>query len=102
MTKKRQVPLSHPGEILNEEFLKPLHMTPNALALPLHVPSNRIYGIIEGERSISADTALRLGRYFSMSAEFWVNLQSHYDLEMTKERSEHDIEEQIRPRDTPA
>jgi antitoxin HigA-1 len=102
MAKKRQVPLAHPGEILNEEFLRPLNMTPNALALALRVPSNRIYGIIEGDRSISADTALRLARYFGTSAEFWTNLQGHYDLEMAKEQLLREIEEQVRPRDTPA
>ena len=102
MAKHRQVPLAHPGEILNEEFLKPLRITPNALALALHVPSNRIYGIIEGERSVSADTALRLGRYFGMSSEFWTNLQSHYDLEMAKEKSQQEIEQQVRPRETAA
>jgi len=61
---KRQIPPAHPGEILDEEFLKPLGMTINALALALRVPSNRLYAIVEGERGISPDTALRLGRYF--------------------------------------
>jgi addiction module HigA family antidote len=61
-----------------------------------------VYGIIEGERSISADTAIRLGRYFGMSAEFWANLQAHYDLEMAKDQTEEEIEAQVRPRDTAA
>lgn len=98
MAKRRQTPLAHPGEILNEEFLRPLNLTPSALALALRVPSNRIYAIIEGERGITPDTALRLGRYFGMSAEFWLNLQTHYDLELTRERFGEDIQEQVVPR----
>jgi addiction module HigA family antidote len=78
---KRQILLAHPGEILNAEFLKPLNMTGNQLAIALRVPSNRIYGIMDGSRGISAETALRLGRYFGTSAEFWMNLQQRYDLE---------------------
>ena len=96
--KKRQISLVHPGEILIEEFLKPLGMTPNALALALRVPSNRIYAIVEGERSISPDTALRLGRYFGTSPEFWINLQTHYDLESTRNEVEEEIERQVQPR----
>lgn len=98
MANKRVVTFVHPGEILNEEFLKPLNISANALALALRVPSNRIYAIIDGQRSISADTALRLGRYFGMSAEFWINLQAHYDLETAKEESGQETEEQLRPR----
>ena len=71
---KRQIPLAHPGEILNDEFLKPLGITVNALALALRVPSNRLYAIVEGERGISADTALRPSRYFGTTPEFWINL----------------------------
>jgi addiction module HigA family antidote len=96
--KKRQIPLVHPGEILNEEFLKPLGMTINALALALRVPSNRIYAIVEGERGISADTALRLGRYFGIAPEFWINLQAHYDLESARSEVEEEIERQVQPR----
>lgn len=81
MRNRRQVPLAHPGEILNEEFLKPLGMTVNALALALRVPSNRVYAIVEGKRGVSADTALRLGRYFATRPEFWINLQAHFDIE---------------------
>lgn len=98
MANKRVVTFVHLGEILNEEFLKPLNISANALALALRVPSNRIYAIIDRQRSISADTALRLGRYFGMSAEFWINLQAHYDLETAKEESGQEIEEQLRPR----
>jgi addiction module HigA family antidote len=95
---KRQVPLVHPGEILNEEFLKPLGMTINALALALRVPSNRLYAIVEGERGVSADTALRLGRYFATGPEFWINLQTHYDLENSKEELGAEIEREVQPR----
>lgn len=95
---KRQIPLSHPGEILNEEFLKPLGITINALALALRVPSNRIYAIVEGERGVSPDTALRLARYFGTSAELWTNLQAHYDLENAREQLEGDIEREVQPR----
>lgn len=98
MANKRVVTFVHLGEILNEEFLKPLNISANALALALRVPSNRIYAIIDRQRSISADTAMRLGRYFGMSAEFWINLQAHYDLETAKEESGQEIEEQLRPR----
>ena len=72
--------LIHPGEILLEEFLKPMKITQNKLALDLHVPAPRIYAIVKGTRSITADTALRLGRYFGTGPEFWINLQSNYDL----------------------
>ena len=72
--------LIHPGEILLEEFLKPMGITQNKLALDIHVPAPRIYAIVKGTRSITADTALRLGRYFGTGPEFWINLQSNYDL----------------------
>ncbi len=70
-----------PGEILLEEFLKPLEISQNSLARNLGIPPRRINEIVLGKRSITADSALRLGRYFQTSPEFWVNLQSHYDLE---------------------
>ena len=95
---KRRVSPVHPGEILNEEFLKPLGMTVNALALALRVPSNRLYAIVEGRRSITADTALRLARYFGTSAEFWVNLRAHYDLELARRETEESIEASVQPR----
>lgn len=79
MTKKLS-PI-HPGEILNEEFLKPLVITQYRIAKDMSVPPRRINEIVNGERAITADTALRLGRYFGMSPQFWLNLQSHYDLE---------------------
>jgi len=74
--------LIHPGEILQEEFLTPLGISQTRLALDLHVPAPRINAIVRGKRAITADTALRLGRYFKMEPQFWLNLQSNYDLGM--------------------
>ncbi|MFA5854797.1 MAG: HigA family addiction module antitoxin [Candidatus Gracilibacteria bacterium] len=76
----------HPGEILSEEFLKPLKLSEYRLAKDIAVPPRRINEITHGKRSISADTALRLGKYFGISPEFWLNLQSHYDLEIESEK----------------
>ncbi len=89
---------THPGEVLSEEFLKPLGMSVNALALALRVPATRIGAIAKGERSVTADTALRLARFFGTSAEFWINLQAMHDL--TKARVENGvaIERDVRPR----
>src|SRR5512134_3176773 len=75
-----------PGEILDEEFLKPMAITQYRLAKDIGVPPRRINEIVNGERAITADTALRLGRYFRMAPEFWLNLQTHYDLEQAEER----------------
>jgi addiction module HigA family antidote len=75
-----------PGEILEEEFLKPMAITQYRLAKDISVPPRRINEIVKGQRAITADTALRLGRYFRMSPEFWLNLQSHYDLEQEQQR----------------
>ena len=75
-----------PGEILEEEFLKPMALTQYRLAKDIGVPPRRINEIVKGRRAITADTALRLGRYFRMAPEFWLNLQSHYDLEQEQER----------------
>src|SRR5271167_4292595 len=77
---------THPGEVLNEEFLKPLAMSVNALAMALRVPATRIGAIVKGERAVTADTALRLARFFGTSPEFWINLQAMHDL--TKARME--------------
>ena len=86
----------HPGEILQEEFLGPLELSQNKLALALRVPARRINEIVHGKRSVTADTALRLGRFFGMSAEFWMNLQARYDLEIARdalgERLEQDVQ----------
>lgn len=85
MTRKKRSPV-HPGTILAEEFLEPLAITPYRLAKDLNVPAPRIYDIVKGERSITADTALRLSRYFGVSERFWLNLQSRYDLEVERDR----------------
>ena len=89
---------THPGEVLSEEFLKPLGMSVNALALALRVSATRIGAIVKGERSVTADTALRLARFFRTSAEFWVNLQAMHDLTKTRLESGVAIERDVRPR----
>ncbi len=81
MTRKMMAPI-HPGEVLLEEFLKPMGITQYRLAKDIGVSARRINEIVHEKRAISADTALRLGRYFGTSAEFWINLQTHYDLEI--------------------
>ncbi len=81
-----KLPLIHPGEVLQEEFLKPLGLSQYRLAKSLSVPPRRVNEIVHGERAISPDTALRLARFFGMSAQFWMNLQAHYDLELVRGR----------------
>lgn len=78
------LPLITPGEYLAEEFLEPLALSANALAIALRVPATRIQSIVKGERAITADTALRLAQYFGTTAEFWMNLQSAYELDRTR------------------
>ena len=82
---KRQIPLAVPGQILLQEFLKPLGVTQYRLAKEIGVPQRRIGEIVAGKRAITADTAARLGVYFGIEAEFWLNLQAHYDLALTRE-----------------
>jgi len=86
----------HPGEILMEEFLKPLGISQYKLAKDINVPARRINEIVHGKRSISADTALRLSRYFSLSERFWLNLQARYDLEMEKDKYKGRIESEVK------
>ncbi|MCL4853978.1 MAG: HigA family addiction module antidote protein [Bryobacteraceae bacterium] len=93
--KKTKLPPIHPGEILTEEFLAPLQITQYRLAKDIHVPARRINEIVHGIRSISADTALRLGRYFGTSPQFWLNLQSSYDLATEQDRIGDRIEQEI-------
>src|SRR6201993_2371466 len=83
---QRKIPPVHPGEILREEFLSPLGVSQYRLAKETSVPARRINEIVRGSRSISADTALRLARYFGTSERFWLNLQSRHDLEIEKDR----------------
>jgi addiction module HigA family antidote len=85
MTRKKLPPV-HPGEILLEEFLKPLELSQYRVARDLSVPPRRINEIVHGHRGVTADTALRLARYFGTSARFWLNLQARYDLEVENDR----------------
>ncbi len=96
MAEERIYPPMHPGRVLELEFLEPLEMTPYALAKAIGVDPPRVYEIVKGRRTISASTALRLARYFGTSAEFWLNLQSHYELEVEEERSGESVAK-IRP-----
>ena len=84
MTTRKMPPL-HPGEILFEEFLKPMNLSQNRVALDIRVPPRRINEIIQGKRRITADTALRLARYFNMSPQFWLGLQMDYDLDIAED-----------------
>jgi addiction module HigA family antidote len=95
---KDRLPPVTPGEILVEEFMKPLGLSGNALALALHVPATRIQAIVNGGRMITAETALRLGRYFGNSAEFWLNLQKSYDLDVATRANLSKIEAEIQTR----
>lgn len=93
----------HPGEVLREDFMKPLRLSVNKLALELHVPATRISEIVHERRRITADTALRLARYFHTNAEFWLNLQNFYDLEVSRRSgTASEIERQVHPATTPA
>lgn len=87
----------HPGEILREEFLLPLDMSANALAMALHVPAPRINDIVREKRAISPDTALRLARYFDTTALFWLNLQSTFDLKQAENENAERIAVEVRP-----
>jgi addiction module HigA family antidote len=89
---------THPGEVLSEEFLDPLGMSANALAMALRVPATRVGAIVKGERSVTADTALRLARFFGTSPEFWMNLQAMHDLTKARLENGKSIERDIRPR----
>src|SRR5271169_2318172 len=99
MTKKSQelLPPIHPGEILVEEFMKPLGLSMNRVARDLRVPVTRIADIVHGKRAVSSDTALRLARYFSTTPAFWMNLQSAYDLEVTERDAKGQIERDVHP-----
>jgi addiction module HigA family antidote len=87
----------HPGIVLKEDVMDELKLSANALALELHVPANRITGIVNGERAITLETALRLERYFGASADFWLNLQSRYDLEAASALRKR-VKREVRPR----
>ena len=85
-----------PGEILEQDFLKPMGLSQYRLAKDIGVPARRINEIVKGERAITADTALRLGRFFKMSAQFWLNLQAHYDLEIMEDRLGRRLEQEVK------
>lgn len=92
----RKITPVHPGEILLEEFLKPLGISQYKLSKDISVPPRRINEIVQGKRSITADTALRLARYFGLSERFWLNLQSRYDLEVEKDKLDFRLEKEVR------
>lgn len=94
--KEDKIPPVHPGEILFEEFLKTMGISQNRLALDISVPPRRINEIVHGKRRITADTALRLGRYFGMSSQFWLGLQMDYDLDIEEDKLGEHLEEEIR------
>jgi addiction module HigA family antidote len=89
----------HPGETLRLDLIEPLGMSVNQLANVLHVPANRLNQIVHGKRGITPDTSLRLARYFGFSPQYWLNLQTHYDLELARRSSMDEIERQIKPRE---
>ncbi len=94
----RDLPPVHPGEILLEDFLKPMAISQYRLAKDIGVPPRRINEIVQGKRAITADTALRLARYFNMESQFWMNLQTRYDLEYATEVLGERLEREVRPR----
>jgi addiction module HigA family antidote len=87
----------HPGEILLEEFLKPMELSQNRLAMDIHVPARRINEIVHGKRRITADTALRLGRFFGNSPQFWLGLQMDYDLDVAEDSLKDRLDTEVRP-----
>ena len=91
-----KISLSHPGRILLEELLEPLGLSQYRLAKDIGVPARRINEIVQGKRAVTADTALRLGRYFNMSPEFWLNLQTRYDLEKTKDALGDRLDQEVK------
>jgi len=98
MASKDRLPPIHPGEILREEFLAPLGMSAHELALALRVPATRINDIVNEKRGITADTALRLSRYFGTTAKFWMNLQASYELEVAEDQLGKAVMREVLPR----
>jgi addiction module HigA family antidote len=94
---RKRLAITHPGKFLETEFMAPHELSANALANALHVPANRISAILKGQRAITADTALRLARYFGTTAELWINLQKDYELRMTRDQSAAKIDKLIEP-----
>jgi antitoxin HigA-1 len=87
----------HPGEVLREEFMAPFDLNPNKLAIRLRVAPPNIYEIVNEARGISSEMALRLGRFFGTTPEFWINLQAHYDLSVSRQEAEKKINQDVRP-----
>jgi addiction module HigA family antidote len=96
MNQAELLPPIHPGEILLEEFLEPMDISQYRLAKAIGVPPRRINKIVQGKRAISADTALRLSRYFGLSERFWLNLQTRYDLEIEKDKLKDRLEVEVK------
>ena len=96
MSRKTISPI-HPGEILLEEFLKPMNLSQNRLAMDIHVPARRINEIVHGKRRITADTALRLGRFFGNSPQFWLGLQMDYDLDIADDNLKDRLNREVHP-----
>ena len=92
---KQKIPPVHPGEILLEEFLKPMGLSQNKVALDIRVPARRINEIVLGKRGVTPDTALRLAKYFHMSPQFWLGLQMDYDLDIAEDRFAEKIEKEV-------
>jgi len=93
--KNKKLPPIHPGEILMEEFIEPMGLSQYRLAKDISVPPRRINEIVHGKRGITADTALRLGRFFGMSPQFWLNLQTRYDLEVAEDLLEDRLDDEV-------
>ena len=96
MSEKKLAPV-HPGEVLQEEFLKPMGLSQNQIALAMGVPARRINEIVLGRRRVTADTALRLGRYFGVSPQFWLGLQVDYDLDVAEDELSERLDQEVRP-----
>ena len=97
--KERRLPPVHPGEVLREDLMTPLGISINQLGRDLRVPVTRISEIVNGRRGVTADTALRLARYFGTTAEFWMNVQAKYDLDVAQRASAHRIARDVHPRE---
>jgi len=98
VTGGKRIPLTHPGEILLDDFLVPMKISAYALAQEIKVPRLRVNDIVLGRRGITADTAFRLARYFGTTPDFWINLQARYDLDAAERKLRRRIEREVRPR----
>ena len=94
---KNKISPIHPGEILLEEFIEPMNLSQNRLAMDIHVPARRINEIVLGKRRITADTALRLSRFFGNSPQFWLGLQMDYDLDLAEDKLQNRLDKEIQP-----